>query len=76
MYTLRMGALFGEVFSSQSLIDSGVCPPSFQTNSSQNITLFKILEILEENDFIEMIVDEEINRTYRFNHIFLQIVLA
>ena len=88
LYTVRVCALVGSRFSTQLLLGSGVCPPVFQQSQLSKIALFKILDLLEENDFIEMIhedqlkskrsdgPDERVNRVYRFNHTFLSTYAA
>ena len=49
------------------LINSKVCPASFQISQLKQISLNQILDILEENDFIELIHKKSKNRFYRFN---------
>lgn len=91
LYTVRACALVGTRFSSELLLNSGICPPFFQQSQLQKISLFKILDLLEENDFIELIHEEtvrqknadrnlltndNVNRFYRFNHTFLSTQIA
>lgn len=87
LYTLRVCSLIGSRFSTQLLLDSGVCPQVFQSSQLMKISLFKLLELLEEHDFIELIheqqvktstgeMSEVVNRAYRFNHIFLSCIMS
>jgi len=67
LYTLKVSNLIGQQFSTVILKDSGLCPQQFQAGVSLN----NILDILEENDFIEMIDQKGEERCYRFIHSFL-----
>lgn len=57
------------------LVDSGTCPPVFSLSKTYQVSLFEILDILEENDLIEMIYEWRDNRFYRFNHEALQNII-
>jgi hypothetical protein len=57
LYTLHVTALLGYQFSTDMLINSKVCPKYFQISQVKQISLFQILDVLEEGDFIEMIHD-------------------
>jgi len=72
LFTLRVAALVGEQFCTEMLIESGICPLTFKYSALNQASIFKILDILEENDFIEMIHEQKGNRFYRFNHDFLK----
>ena len=67
-YTVEVCSLIGQKFSTQMLMDSGACPPVFTLSKTYQVSLFEILDILEENDLIEMIYERRGNRFYRFNH--------
>lgn len=56
-------------------MDSGACPPVFTLSKTHQVSLFEILDILEENDLIEMIYEWRGNRFYRFNHESLQNII-
>jgi len=58
------------------LIGSGLCPAFFYSNSLECLPLNKVLDILEEHDFVECIDVLATDRSYRFNFSFLSYCLS
>lgn len=76
LYTLRISALLGESFNTIDLNQSGLCPAQFWLGQFSTFPLTSVLDILEENDFIEMIDAVGDDRCYRFNHKFLRTAIC
>ena len=75
LYTLRVSTLIGSHFDTPLLKESGLCPQIF-VSPNEKVALTKVLDILEEHDFIECIDQVQDERCYRFNHNFLAASLS
>jgi hypothetical protein len=71
IFILKTASMIGKTFDTKMLIQSKLSPPIFNITSNNYVTLYQILDILEDNDFIELINEYDDNRFYRFNHYFL-----
>jgi hypothetical protein len=68
LYTLRVSSMIGHTFSNSMLTGSGLCPHEFKVGLVNYMPLNRVLDILEEHDFIELIDELGDERKYRFNH--------